>query len=73
MKNNTSFEKALERLEEIVRKLESGDISLDESIEIYQEGITLSKYCSQKLNEAEGKVMTIMNKNGNNMEEFKIS
>ncbi len=70
---NLSFEQALEKLEGIVKQLESGDTSLDKAIEIYQEGVLLSKYCTQKLNEAEGKVMTIMNKNGNNMEEFKIS
>ncbi|MFZ5353554.1 MAG: exodeoxyribonuclease VII small subunit [Bacillota bacterium] len=73
MDTNLTFEQALQRLEEIVKQLESGDVSLDKSLEIYQEGIILSKFCSQKLNEAEGKVMTIMNKNGNNMEEFKIS
>lgn len=73
MNKNMNFEQALERLEEIVRKLESGNVSLDESIEIYQEGITLSKQCSGMLQEAEGKVMAIVNKEQDVIEEFIIS
>ncbi|HRS21867.1 MAG TPA: exodeoxyribonuclease VII small subunit, partial [Clostridia bacterium] len=57
MNENFSFEQALKRLEEIVETLEAGNISLEESIKIYQEGIALSKLCSGKLEEAEGKVM----------------
>ena len=66
MEKYKSFESALERLEIIVEKLEAGEISLEESIELYQEGVILSKYCSQKLEEAEGKIISIMNKNGDN-------
>ena len=73
MSNNMNFEQALSRLEEIVRKLESGNVSLDESIEIYQEGIALAKYCSGKLEEAEGKVLAIVNKENDIIEEFLIS
>jgi exodeoxyribonuclease VII small subunit len=73
MNENFSFEQALKRLEEIVETLEAGNISLEESIKIYQEGITLSKLCSGMLEEAEGKVMAIMNRNGEQMEEFSIS
>ena len=72
MKENFSFEQALKRLEEIVETLEAGNISLEESIKIYQEGINLSKLCSGMLEEAEGKVMAIMNR-GEQMEEFNIS
>lgn len=68
-----TFEQALERLEEIVQKLESGNVSLDESIEIYQEGIMLSKQCSGMLQEAEGKVMAIVNKEQDIIEEFSIN
>ncbi len=68
-----TFEQALSRLEEIVRKLESGEVSLDESIEIYQEGILLSKQCSDMLQEAEGKVLSIVNKEQDIIEEFVIS
>lgn len=73
MSKNKNFEQALARLEDIVKKMESGNISLDESIEIYQEGITLSKQCSNMLEEAEGKVMAIVNKEQEIMEEFMIS
>jgi exodeoxyribonuclease VII small subunit len=73
MNENFSFEQALKRLEEIVETLEAGNISLEESIKIYQEGIALSKLCSGKLEEAEGKVMAIMNRGSEQMEEFSIS
>jgi exodeoxyribonuclease VII small subunit len=73
MTKNKNFEQTLARLEEIVKKMESGNISLDESIEIYQEGITLSKQCSTMLEEAEGKVMAIVNKEQGIIEEFMIS
>ncbi|HYF82844.1 MAG TPA: exodeoxyribonuclease VII small subunit [Clostridia bacterium] len=73
MKEDFSFEQALKRLEEIVEVLESGNISLEESIKIYQEGVSLSKLCSGMLEEAEGKVMAIMNRNDEQMEEFSIS
>ena len=71
--NNMTFEQSLARLEEIVKKLESGNVSLDESIEIYQEGILLSKQCSNMLQEAEGKVLAIVNKEQGILEEFLIS
>ncbi|MGE5631932.1 MAG: exodeoxyribonuclease VII small subunit [Caulobacteraceae bacterium] len=73
MAENFSFEQALKRLEEIVETLESGNISLAESIKIYQEGINLSRLCSGLLEEAEGKVMTIMNKEEGSMEEFNVN
>lgn len=52
-KEQLSFEEALTRLEEIVKELETEDISLENSIELYEEGIELSKTCTQKLEEAE--------------------
>lgn len=72
MNENFSFEQALKRLEEIVEALEAGNISLEESIKIYQEGIGLSKLCSGMLEAAEGKVMAIMNRSEGQMEEFSI-
>jgi exodeoxyribonuclease VII small subunit len=73
MDENFSFEQALKRLEEIVETLEGGNIALEESIKIYQEGIALSKLCSGMLEEAEGKVMAIMNRSSEQMEEFNMS
>ncbi|MBN2733203.1 MAG: exodeoxyribonuclease VII small subunit [Balneolaceae bacterium] len=52
-KERLSFEKALSRLETIVEKLDDENLSLEESIELYEEGIVLSKQCSQTLEEAE--------------------
>lgn len=50
------FEEALERLEAIVRRLESEALTLDDSLELFQEGVGLSRYCQQKLAEAETKI-----------------
>jgi exodeoxyribonuclease VII small subunit len=50
------FEEAFERLEEIVSKLESGDVALEESLDLYTEGMTLVKFCNQKLTVAREKI-----------------
>lgn len=50
------FEKKLGRLEEIVQKMEKGDLALDESLKLFEEGVKLSRECNQRLNEAEAKV-----------------
>ncbi len=54
------FEDALSRLEKIVSKLEEGDISLEESLTLFEEGIRLSRFCGQKLDEAEKKVEILL-------------
>jgi len=51
-----SFEAALKRLEEIVRKLESGEASLDESIELYGEGDRLKQQCEARLHAAQARI-----------------
>ena len=59
------FEDALNKLEKIVSKLEEGDIPLEESLKLFEEGIRLSKFCNQKLDEAERKVEILLKgKNG---------
>ena len=50
------FEKSLLKLEEISKRLEMGDISLDESLKIFEEGIKLSRICEKKLTETEQKL-----------------
>jgi exodeoxyribonuclease VII small subunit len=50
------FEDALNKLEKIVSKLEEGDIPLEESLRLFEEGIRLSRFCNQRLDEAERKV-----------------
>ena len=54
-KNEVSFEKSMEKLEKIVRRLEEGKDSLEECMALYEEGSRLKNYCSEKLKEAEGK------------------
>lgn len=54
------FEKALSRLEGIVSKLEEGDLDLEESLKLFEEGIRLSHFCSEKLDEAERKVEILL-------------
>ena len=51
-----NFEESLERLEEITAKLESQDISLEDSLKMFEEGIKLSRFCEKKLTEAEQKL-----------------
>ncbi|MCK9273766.1 MAG: exodeoxyribonuclease VII small subunit [Syntrophales bacterium] len=54
------FEKALEKLEAIVREMEAGELTLDESLKAFQEGIELSRFCMNKLDEAERKVEILL-------------
>ena len=64
-KINLSFENALQRLEEITRKLETGEESLETCITLYNEGVELKNFCELKIKEAEGKWQAIKkNKNG---------
>jgi exodeoxyribonuclease VII small subunit len=51
-----SFETALERLEEIVKELEQGELSLERSIRLYEEGRRLVRYCTQRLDEAQARI-----------------
>jgi exodeoxyribonuclease VII small subunit len=55
-----SFEVALKQLEEVVQKLEKGELPLEESLRLYEDGIRLSRYCHAKLEEAEGKIEQLM-------------
>ena len=50
------FESALKSLEDIVGKLEAGDLTLDRSLELFEEGVRISRFCGSKLEEAERKV-----------------
>lgn len=54
-----SFEDAMKQLEEVVRKLEQGDVPLEESIKLYERGAKLKAHCERKLKEAEEKVARI--------------
>jgi exodeoxyribonuclease VII small subunit len=50
------FESALKSLEDIVLQLEGGDLTLDRALELFEEGVKISRFCSSKLDEAERKV-----------------
>ncbi len=55
-----TFEKALSELEKIVEKLENPDVALDEALVFFEEGIKLSRFCAEKLEEAESRVNILL-------------
>lgn len=63
-KKPPSFEKALERLEEIVEKLEGEDLGLDAALALFEEGIALSRFCHGKLEEVEKRVEIVLKESG---------
>lgn len=63
MKNETSFETALAELESSVKKIESGELSLDESIAVFEESVRLIGICNKKIEEAEGRVRILTEQN----------
>jgi exodeoxyribonuclease VII small subunit len=58
------FEECLQRLEKIVQEMEKGDVPLEESLTLFEEGMTLSSACRKELEQAEGKVEILLKKNG---------
>jgi exodeoxyribonuclease VII small subunit len=54
------FEQALEALEKLVERLEKGELTLEESMRLYEEGVRLSRLCHEKLEEAEGKIEMLL-------------
>jgi exodeoxyribonuclease VII small subunit len=56
------FEKSLTRLEEVVKRMEGPDLSLDEAMKLFEEGVTLSRECQKQLEEAEGRVEILLKK-----------
>lgn len=59
-----SFESNMENLEKIVLELEKGDLSLDESIAKFEDGIKISKKCNKMLEDAEKKITILLEKDG---------
>lgn len=70
-KKEKSFEEDLTALEDIVKKLEDGDVSLDDAIEKFNEAMTLAKKCDEKLKSAEKSLTKIVSENGE-LEDFEI-
>ena len=68
--NNKTFEENMQRLEQIVRAMERGDVALEESLKLFQEGTELVRNCGKLLDEAELQVKKIIaDSNGEPMEE----
>lgn len=62
------FEESISKLEDIVKKLEGGDVTLDESLSLFEQGIKLSKSCQRMLDNAEKKVSVLMSSSDGEME-----
>ncbi len=60
MARKKTFEKAMEQLEQVVADLEAGDIPLDKALQKFEEGMALSKYCGDRLDETEKKVSLLL-------------
>jgi len=58
-----SFEEALAKLEQITKKLEEGDLPLEDSLKYFDEGVKLAELCNSKLNEAQKKIEILLKKN----------
>lgn len=58
-----SFEASLEALEQIVHQLEGGDLPLEKSLELFEEGIRLSRQCQERLNQAERRIEVLLRDN----------
>ncbi|MBE6140835.1 MAG: exodeoxyribonuclease VII small subunit [Firmicutes bacterium] len=69
--NNKSFEEKLSELEIIVKKLENGDIPLDDAIKEFNNAMELAKDCNKELEEATKTINKVLNKNGE-FEDFEI-
>lgn len=63
-KETPSFEENLSALEQVVEQLESGQLSLDDAMKAFEQGIKLTRECQESLANAEQKVQVLMNKNG---------
>ena len=68
-KEETNFEELMEKLEEITNKLEKEQISLDESVKLFEEGMRISKQCNSKLEDAEKRITILINENNEIKEE----
>jgi len=61
------FEAALARLEEIVKELEAGDLALEQSLKLFEEGIKLSRLCNKRLEDAERRVEVLLKDKAGNI------
>ena len=68
-----TFEQAIKQLEQIVQDLESGDMPLEKAIKTFEEGVQLSKFCSQKLDETEKRITILMQNSDGKIAEVPFS
>lgn len=68
-KKDVNFEELIEKLEEITNKLEKEQLSLDESVKLFEEGMQISKECNSKLEDAEKRITILINQNDEIKEE----
>ena len=69
MEDNKSFEEMMQNLENIAKDLESGDLSLDDSVKKFEEGMRISKECSKILEDAEKKITILTKDSEGNLKE----
>lgn len=72
MEENTSFEDKMKKLEEIANELEKGELNLDDSVSKFEEGMKLSKECSEILEKAEKKITMLIKDEDGNISEDKF-
>jgi len=61
MSENFDFNKGLTELEQIVKQMDSADLSLDESLKLFEKGVTLTKLCQKALQDTEAKISLLIN------------
>jgi len=64
VKKIQTFEEAIKRLEEIVGELEKGEVPLDKTLSLFEEGVRLSRFCREKLDEAEKRIDILLKEEG---------
>jgi len=67
-----SFEEHLTQLETVVERLERGDLSLDESVRLFEEGMKLSTACKQELEQAEGRIQVLVDGKSNKVADLEL-
>ena len=70
MKEEKNFEELMKDLEEITNKLEKEDLSLDESVDLFEKGMKISKECNEKLEKAEKRITILINAETREEKEF---
>lgn len=72
LQEDVAFEVAVGKLEEIVRNMEKGELTLEQSLDCFEEGIRWAKVCEKKLNEAKGRIEMLVKKDGGELKTVKF-